>query len=74
MSNWISVKDEMPTEDIQHLYSLNMFGHVIIASEDQVSSAYVVNGVFSLTDGTDIDNSDITHWMPLPEPPQEGCL
>ena len=61
MNKWISVKDELPTENDDYLvYLLN--GHLCIGywlAEDFWSKGYYTNRL------------EVTHWQPLPEPPKE---
>lgn len=71
---WISVKDQLP-EDDQRVLVLDACGKVRICKhtlwEDRNTS-----GEFYLWDYDDDCNSfysdeEVTHWMPLPEPPKE---
>ena len=59
--NWISVKDKLP----------NMFEQVIIfdAGMGEISMSFI-NGL-DFWCGFNKDEDDISHWMPLPEPPKE---
>lgn len=60
MNNWISVKDRLPKENDRVLtYSPNM------ASSD-IGGISIQWGWCCKT-----KVNDITHWMPLPEPPKE---
>lgn len=63
-SGWISVKDRLPEEDGEVLASL--FGYVymcwFLAATNQ----------FETPSGRVWDVGDVTHWMPIPEPPKEG--
>lgn len=63
---WISVKDRMPEE----------FTSVIVhvPGENQwstVREAYFARGGWCTRIGI-FSTDDVTHWMPLPEPPKEG--
>lgn len=61
MQTWISVKDKLP-EDGEVL----CYGH----GEYLVGSLYELYGKYNCeADDTMIEN--VTHWMPLPEPPKE---
>jgi hypothetical protein len=72
MSEWISVKDEMPEYDTPVLVYRWPDGNdeqhpIFVAVLDNdvnigVHFASFVNGHIGV---------NITHWMPLPEPPQE---
>lgn len=68
MSNWISVKDELPSG----------FGWFLVC--DDYIAAKVTMGFYEgdksgqwlpIDSREDSDSMIITHWMPLPEPPQE---
>ena len=66
MSEWISVKDRLPSE----------FETVIVGrSDDHVcpcarEAMHRGNGKF-MQSGLNIDFVNPTHWMPLPEPPSD---
>jgi hypothetical protein len=73
---WISVKDRLPESHlgIDHYvsqpvlcYFLN--GHLedcqIYIHKERMDLVWVF-----CADGEDVDEGSITHWMPLPEPPQ----
>ncbi len=60
---WISVKDRLPKEFIA----------CIVATHREVVCAYWVElpAHFRSIDRQDgINPDDVTHWMPLPEPPK----
>ena len=61
MSEWISVKERLPEEDVV----------VILTDHIDVGTGWF-NGKGWRTPFADIDEYRITHWMPLPEPPKEG--
>lgn len=63
MGNWISVKDRLPEQDVKVItysetFGLN-FGHLGIDKVWFVSGYYAKN---------------VTHWQPLPEPPNEDAI
>ena len=66
---WISVKDRLPeTED-----------HVLCCTQSKKGDQNIVRGYYR-QDGIWVSgmNSNVTHWMPLPDPPaiamyKEGC-
>ena len=65
-SDWISVKDRFPDETCECLI-VDTLGVIFLAS---YSSRY---RAFNATDEDDGDRwrfNNITHWMPLPEPPK----
>lgn len=70
MSEWISVKDRLPDDDEL----------VLVYTKDNVMSVcpLVIANAFANLKNLKVweDNngyyvSDVTHWMPLPEPPKE---
>ena len=67
-SQWISVKDRLPEEDVTVLAFINY-------SIDDAKLLRVVSGAYRgrlWLCGQDIYSERfITHWMPLPEPPKE---
>ena len=81
MSEWISVKDRLPETDGMYLVSDVFYGrpHIKIAyymhdlSEnlqfkcEEIYGSGFVNGD---NEGEWVE-PDVTHWMPLPEPPEE---
>ena len=62
MSEWISVKEKMPTE----------YEYVLIfdGGDIQIDSLVDDQEKPGLIWEYNFDNPGITHWMPLPEPPQ----
>lgn len=68
MSEWISVKDRMPEEDTPVL-TLDKFGH--IRDRELKRFHYGEMPALFRPDGL-APGRDITHWMPLPEPPKEA--
>lgn len=64
MKEWISIKDELPQEDFM----------VIAASDDDVFATHFRCGFVDGDYWFDIERQrgiEVTHWMPLPEPPQQ---
>ena len=70
MSEWISVKDRLPEERGSYL----VFEPEFIDSE--LASWSVLVARYYETDKTFNYNfqvlSNVTHWMPLPEPPEDA--
>ena len=66
MAEWISVKDRLPEKD--GYYLVVTYGVISIEEFSKEKLAWL---------GYDWDNAEvyemigITHWMPLPEPPEE---
>lgn len=62
---WISVKDGLP----------KTFKTVLVYSKTNGVRSdylrYVVNNVFYFNGTPDLLDTEVTHWMPLPEPPEQ---
>jgi hypothetical protein len=58
--NWISVEDELPKRD-------ELFTHdsVVVLT----LGLRTVLGFYNYDKGEWVDNTQVTHWMPLPQPP-----
>jgi hypothetical protein len=57
---WIKCSDKLPQKDLECLiYDINK----------QIYNA-CFNGQYFYTGEYDIEIEDVTHWMPLPEPPK----
>jgi hypothetical protein len=65
MSEWISVKERLPgaNEDVW-CYSNRNGGYTFIGYIGYHVRDWMENGSLHI--------GDVTHWMPLPEPPKEG--
>ena len=61
MPKWISVEDDIPTDDRDVLAWVYNEG-ITIAWFDGYTGEWQVYGSYY---------GDVTHWMPLPEPPKE---
>jgi len=61
-NNWISVKDRLPKCD--------KYGeaYVLVCMDDE----FIATTTYIKKDGFELwaDSGEVTHWMPLPEPPQ----
>lgn len=64
MTEWISTKDRLPEEDGEVLAVL--FGRVYMVWHLAITKQ------FETPSGMVWGIDDVTHWMPLPEPPKEG--
>lgn len=70
---WISVKDRLPEEDVAVL----IYGQILNDPPDILGVRRRYNGdqVWKHTWESENDfiyqEDDVTHWMPLPEPPKE---
>lgn len=65
MSTWISVKDELPEEDKRVLWCGPQGGMVVARFYCGIASS---GRVMVRTGGK---NFFATHWIPLPDPPEE---
>lgn len=72
MSNWISVKDRLPDE-------IGIYIVYVKGAEESTAALYnpVFERLFSGGGFAPIDESAsfaeaVTHWMPLPAPPEEA--
>lgn len=61
-SEWISVKDRLPEDGVR----------VLTACDDGIVRLNINKGGFPAVINRQHKFSDVTHWMPLPEPPKEG--
>lgn len=68
MSEWISVKDRLPEIGVRVL-TLDKWRHI----HDRKLYQYRSGGLVFTPDGLKPGN-DVTHWLPLPEPPEEGTI
>lgn len=76
LPRWIPVSNRLPDKTSQYLVQVyvNRFGEGM-HSETDVMFYNTVNGYFSPLCGGCIKSAiygEVTHWMPLPPPPQEG--
>lgn len=58
LNQWIPVTERLPEEDV----------NVLVAFDDGfIATTCILDGEWELW----ADAGDVTHWMPLPEPPKE---
>ena len=86
MSEWISVKHKLPelhmetcvdgtdyfvSEDVL-VYHVDEYGELrqIVANYEVDDTEHLYTGWVETWEGRKL--KDVTHWMPLPEPPEEG--
>ena len=60
---WISVDERLPDERVLVLVS---------GFEGQVGVAHYAKGVWYTPEPQIVCGTDVTHWMPIPNPPQTG--
>ncbi len=68
---WISVKDKLPPENESVLVVVHGYrrGFEPISLVEISSYSHDFDFIF---DDLPISRIDVTHWMPLPEPPEEA--
>ena len=76
MSRWISVEDRLPTSIVNKVIVRCKNGYVGFGHYEKYNGKEVWYNLESQKPFTDWDIEDcetyeITHWMPLPEPPKE---
>ena len=68
MSDWASVEERLPEERNIHGQSAN---YLVIDDWGNMAEAWLDRrGWINALSGTPDDPIDVTHWMPLPEPPK----
>lgn len=72
VGKWISVKDRLPeqTDPAKKVLFITKTDGVFIGCYYKATAYDQFNGWYSMC--VRIDN--VTHWMPLPEPPEEGTV
>ena len=60
MSKWISVEDRLPEDMVE----------VLAYAGGDMAVAFLRRGQWESEDGWLLVDNVLTHWMPLPEPPQ----
>ena len=66
MADWIGIKDEKP-EPGRKVLLYTRYGYQAIGSRSRS-----FNDEYNLVGHPYMRTQEITHWMPLPEPPKEG--
>jgi hypothetical protein len=70
---WISVEERLPKDDVEVLICGTGWGSPAIGWREHQPHYIVPETIWTL--GDDVDRGyppqDITHWMPLPAPPEE---
>ena len=71
IDGWISVKDRLPDEEDYRSCHENWDGCVIWTNGSDIGLGWYSTITGDWADIYDCDIDDVTHWMPLPEPPKE---
>lgn len=78
MSEWISVKERLPHEEwLEHTADTDWEVYPLLAVVSTLDGRRYVTKLFytgeNFVDGEYVRYTEqVTHWMPLPEPPKEG--
>ena len=73
MSEWISVKDRLPENDDNVLVIVNgKYNNVTFVNAMMIAAFCDDEHVWFLNEYPDFVHANVTHWMPLPEPPKEA--
>jgi len=73
MSEWISVKERLPEDDVSVLAVVYGFPKAGIELRGAYQFAmYVAADGWIIGEYPAWEDANVTHWMPLPEPPAEG--
>lgn len=77
-SEWISVEERLPERELQELMRMNplkVFPCLVVIMGDYYNKAYVSKAYYAeegfISGGSGLITERITHWMPLPEPPED---
>jgi len=64
VSQWISVKERLPDDNEGEI--------LVVGTDKEATTGWCVNGRICFRVGPlFVQAANITHWMPLPEPPEE---
>jgi hypothetical protein len=73
MAAWISVKDELPAvegDEVHHVLALCGDGSMWVDPYMQ-EHGFAHDSIAKQMFGAEADGELVTHWMPLPEPPEK---
>ena len=68
---WISIKDKMPKEHVFVLLTdaSDKYGRIRVGA---LYLSFVRGWYWVCGDGVELDNHVVTHWMPMPQSPNEN--
>ncbi len=70
---WISVKDKLPPNgDKRLLVVIHGYREDIVPMSAVEIANYTSEDSWILEEFTELTDMQVTHWMPLPEPPKEA--
>ena len=61
MNEWISVRDRLPEDQVE----------VLVATRSKNGVRNIDKGYLAIDHFIHRGRAEVTHWMPLPEPPKE---
>jgi len=72
MNEWISIEDRLPEDDVRVLLMTEKGFSVGAADHhDNVGVSWRIgNSMIAWDYEYNLDDLEVTHWMPLPEPPR----
>jgi len=71
MSKWISVEDRLPDTDINVIFICKRHNEICVGERDKYLENMWLDYLQIDSDGDPMDEYEVTHWMPLPEPPTQ---
>ena len=81
MSKWISVEDKLPEKSGKYIVFFMRYGteprveqtgFSAIKEDNCFTFEQMVSKGHGKKEWTNVKRDDVTHWMPLPEPPKTG--
>lgn len=69
--HWVSVKEALPTCDGEYLVCVDVLGKSVYAARWFRAIRNNIPGESGWSGKFGVIKNKVTHWMPLPEPPQE---
>jgi len=70
MSEWISVEDELPAITGEYLVFVRLYGGSCYINQYSNLLGKFRDEYSGQDDWLEYEHKDITHWMPLPTPPE----
>lgn len=67
---WISVEDQLPEAYEGVIFAFRFHGQMVTTYGLWNGSRWIDTSAPDYENDPPIDPSDVTHWMPLPEPPE----